>query len=81
VAGLVGAVAVGLNETSSHKDQNRAVAALLAIGGLPVGLITGYLLGRQADKEVIIIRIVPNLSAQHLRHVSLFLSGARSSRA
>ena len=59
LGGLVGAVAVGLDETSTHKGRDKVVAGILAVGGLPLGLLTGYLLGRQADKEITVIRIIP----------------------
>ena len=35
------------------------VAAVLAVGGLPLGLLAGHYIGRRADKEVTIIRIIP----------------------
>lgn len=57
-AGLIGAVAVGMDETSSHKGRDKAIATISAVGGLPAGLAAGYYLGRQADKQVAIIRIV-----------------------
>jgi hypothetical protein len=59
LGGLIGAVAVGMDETSSHKGRDRVLAGMLAAGGLPLGLLAGYFLGRQIDKEVTIIRIVP----------------------
>jgi len=59
MAGLLGAVVFGMNETSAHKDRDKVLAGIVGIGGFPIGLLTGYLLGRQIDKEVTIIRIVP----------------------
>ena len=59
LGGLIGAVAVGMDETSSHKDRDKVVAGILAVGGLPLGLLAGYFLGRQIDKEVTVIRIIP----------------------
>ena len=58
-AGLIGAVAIGMDETSSHKDRDKVLAGGVGIGGLPIGLLSGYLLGRQIDKEVAVIRIIP----------------------
>jgi hypothetical protein len=55
----VGAVAIGLKEDTAHKDRNKVLAGAAGLGGLPAGLICGYLLGRQADKEVTLIRIIP----------------------
>jgi hypothetical protein len=59
VAGLIGAVAIGMDETSAHKERDKVLAGLVGVGGLPIGLLTGYLLGRQIDKEVTVIRIIP----------------------
>jgi hypothetical protein len=59
VGGLIGAVAIGTDETSAHKERDKVVAGMLAVGGLPIGLLTGYLLGRQIDKEVTVIQIIP----------------------
>jgi hypothetical protein len=59
LGGVIAAVAVGMNETSSHKDRDKAVAALCIAGGLPGGLAGGYFLGRLADKETTVIRIIP----------------------
>jgi hypothetical protein len=59
VGGLLGAVVVGMDETSTHKGRDKAVAAVLAVGGLPLGLLAGHYIGRQADKEVTLIRIIP----------------------
>jgi hypothetical protein len=59
LGGLIGAVAVGMDETSSHKGRDKVVAGILAVGGLPLGLLAGYFLGRQLDKEVTVIRIIP----------------------
>jgi hypothetical protein len=59
MAGLLGAVAVGLKEDTSHKDRNKALATVLAVGGLPAGLLGGYYLGRLADKEITVIQIIP----------------------
>jgi hypothetical protein len=59
LGGLIGAVAIGMDETSPHKGRDKVVAGILAVGGLPIGLLAGYLLGRQIDKEVTVIRIIP----------------------
>ncbi len=59
MGGLIGAVAIGMDETSSHKGRDKVVAGILAVGGFPFGLLAGYLLGRQIDKEVTVIRIIP----------------------
>ena len=59
VAGLIGAVAVGMDETSAYKERNKVLAGVVGGGGLPIGLLTGYLLGRQIDKEVTVIEIIP----------------------
>ena len=59
LGGILAAVAVGMDETSSHKDRDKAVATVCAIGGLPGGLVGGYYLGRLADREVTILRIIP----------------------
>ncbi len=60
LGGIIGAVAVGMDETSTHKSRDKAVAATLIVGGLPAGLAGGYYLGRLADREVTIIRIIPD---------------------
>lgn len=59
LGGLIGAVAIGMDETSSHKGRDKVLAGILAVGGLPLGLLAGYLLGRQIDKQVTVIRIIP----------------------
>jgi hypothetical protein len=59
LGGLTGAVAIGMDETSTHKGRDKVVAGILAVGGLPIGLLAGYFLGRQIDKEVTVIRIIP----------------------
>jgi hypothetical protein len=59
LGGIIGGVAVGMNETSAHKGRDKVVAATLMIGGLPAGLAGGYYLGRLADREVTVIRIIP----------------------
>jgi hypothetical protein len=56
--GLLGAAVVGLDETSQHKGRDKVTAGVLAVAGLPVGLIVGYLIGRRADREVTIIQII-----------------------
>jgi len=57
--GLRTAVVVGLDETSTHKGRDKAVAAVLAAGWITLGLLAGHYIGRQADKEVTVIRIIP----------------------
>ncbi len=59
LGGIIGGAAVGMNEVSAHKERDKVVAATLIIGGLPAGLAAGYYLGRRADREVTIIRIIP----------------------
>lgn len=59
IGGLIAAVAVGMNETSTHKGRDKVVATLCIVGGLPGGLAGGYFLGRLADKETTVIRIIP----------------------
>lgn len=59
MAGLLGAVAVGLKEDTPHKDRNKVLATVFAVAGLPLGLLAGYYLGKQADREVTVIRIIP----------------------
>lgn len=63
MGGILGAVAVGMDETSAHKSRDKAVATGLAVGGLPFGLVLGYLAGRRADKETTIITIAPEPAA------------------
>lgn len=58
-AGLLGMVAVGMKEDFEHKDRNKALAAGFAVSGLPLGLLGGYYLGKRADREVTVIRIIP----------------------
>lgn len=59
VAGLVGAAAIGSKEGSGHRTGDKVLAGTLGIGGFPLGLAAGYLLGRQADKQVTVIHIIP----------------------
>ena len=58
-AGLLGMVAVGMKENTEHKDRNKVLAAVFAVSGLPLGLLGGYYLGKRADREVTVIRIIP----------------------
>jgi hypothetical protein len=60
VLGLVGAVVIGMNETSSHKDRDKVLAGIMAVGGLPLGMLAGHFIGRRADREVTIIRVIPD---------------------
>lgn len=59
MGGILGAVAVGMDETSAHKGRDKAVATVSVIGGLPTGLVLGYLAGRRADKGTTLITIAP----------------------
>jgi hypothetical protein len=59
VAGLVGAAAIGLSEGSGSNTGEKTAAAALAVGGLPLGLLVGDYLAKQADKQVTIIHVVP----------------------
>jgi uncharacterized protein with ACT and thioredoxin-like domain len=47
------------SDSLPHKGRDKVLAGILAVGGLPLGLLAGYLLGRQIDKEVTVIRIIP----------------------
>jgi hypothetical protein len=59
MGGLLGAAAYGLKEDAANKDRNKALSVLFAVAGLPAGLAAGWLLGRRADREVTLIRVIP----------------------
>jgi hypothetical protein len=59
LAGIIGGVAVGLDETGTHKERDKALAVTSIVAGLPAGLAAGYFLGRLADKQTTILRIIP----------------------
>ena len=59
LAGLLTAAVVGLDEAAGNQDRNKAIAVVSVVGGLPAGMIGGYLLGRRLDKQVTIVRILP----------------------
>ncbi len=56
--GLIGAAVIGMKEGSAHRTGDKVAAVTLAVGGLPLGMAGGYMLGRLADKEVTVIRII-----------------------
>ena len=58
--GLCAAAVIGLREGSGSRASDKALAGILGIGGLPIGMTLGYLIGRQADKRVTAIRIIPS---------------------
>lgn len=57
--GLAGAAAIGMREGSAHRTSDKVLAGTLGAGGLPLGLLGGYFLGRLTDKEVTVIQIIP----------------------
>jgi hypothetical protein len=61
--GLVSAAAIGLSEGSANSTGDKIAVGVLAVGGLPLGLLVGDYLGKQADKQVTIIHIVPLVPA------------------
>jgi hypothetical protein len=61
--GLVSARAIGLSEGSANSTGDKIAVGVLAVGGLPLGLLVGDYLGKQADKQVTIIHIVPLVPA------------------
>ncbi len=56
--GLGIAAALGMREGSNEPGKKAYIYAI-AIGGLPGGLAGGYYLGRLADKQVTVIRVIP----------------------
>lgn len=58
LAGLVGAVAIGLDESATGKGDH-ALAAASAVAGLPAGLAIGYFAGRAVDRVEVTVRILP----------------------
>jgi hypothetical protein len=57
--GLGTGAAIGLREGSAFNDSDKVLAVTLMLDGFPAGLGLGYLVGRQADKETTVIRIIP----------------------
>jgi len=57
--GLVSPAAIGLSEGSANSTGDKIAVGVLAVGGLPLGLLAGDYLGKQADKQVAVIHIVP----------------------
>jgi len=60
VGGLLGALAIGLQESPPPSMGEKAAAGALAVGGLPGGMLAGYLIGRALDRKVTLIRVIPN---------------------
>lgn len=58
--GLPAAAVIGMREGSGKRTGDKVLIGVLGIGGLPLGILAGYLIGRQIDKEVTVIRIIPS---------------------
>lgn len=56
---LLGLTAAGVIGISSDAASEKAAVALLGLGAMPVGALTGRIFGKMADKQTVIITIAP----------------------
>ncbi len=59
-AGLAGAVAIGFEENPETVGRRKVMIGVLVPAAIVGGLVTGWLLGRVADREVTLIEIIPS---------------------
>jgi hypothetical protein len=56
---LIGLTAAGVIGISGDSGMDKAAVALLGLGAMPAGMLAGRLIGRQADRQTVIITIAP----------------------
>lgn len=56
---LLGLTAAGLIGISGDGSADKAAVALIGISALPIGALAGRMIGKQADRQTVIITIAP----------------------